>query len=214
MKFLPLSAGILGVIGMPYLIGLGVLGYYEKGFPSDLFGIFISYNVLLFIAILLLFYFGLSPGLRRARFKIYENGFVPHYVPLKYCLRKDDYFIPWEKVRFGTFFDPAQINDPMVQAAYKFQKIVFRKKYATPADHYVYYLSARKAPTYALSTKKETNVRVAICAQRFVGPNEEKLTSEDVMKILKEKVKIEEKVKMVPFEEFVQRGGMMGLGDS
>jgi hypothetical protein len=136
-------------------------------------------------------------------------------VPLKYCLRKDDYFIPWEKVRFGTFFDPlVDVKDPLGIATYHFQKLIFRKKFRTRLDHCGYFLHAKKTPTVAIGANKEVYVRVAIGLGRFVGPNEEKLTSEVVMKILKEKVKIEEKVKMVPFEEFVRLGGMMGLGDS
>lgn len=89
-----------------------------------------------------------------------------------------------------------------------FQKRLFGY---TDADYCFYFLDVIKPAVFGL--EKEKLVNVLISPSKLVLPNEEKIDSSEILRILKEDLKIQEKVKLVPYENFIQVKGRAGTAD-
>ncbi|MDI6916595.1 MAG: hypothetical protein QMC80_02215 [Thermoplasmatales archaeon] len=83
-----------------------------------------------------------------------------------------------------------------------FQKRLFGY---TEADYCFYFLDVRKPAVFGLG--KEKLVNVVISPLKLVLPNEEKVDSSEILRILQEDLKIQEKVKLIPYENFIQAKG-------
>jgi hypothetical protein len=91
---------------MLFLIGgLIIVGFMEiccgekKVFISPFVGVF--FLIIIFCGLFIFF----LRYLCRTQLKIYTEGIIPKYKPLRYVLKNEEYFVPWDKVLHITFFD-------------------------------------------------------------------------------------------------------------
>jgi hypothetical protein len=86
---LVVSIGV-GNIGLVIFVSWMFAHWLATGAPFHVLGHLLGFTGCIAGAFLLILFCGTLPDLCRARFRIYENGFTPHYVPLKYCLKTNE----------------------------------------------------------------------------------------------------------------------------
>jgi len=114
-KFISIGLPIIGIVfGVGGIIGI-IWGWLTFG-NTDIstwniwwWDLFIIVCVILIPAGII----SIIQGITSQTIAIYENGFVPSYRPLKYALRRQEVFIPWDDVVYIEYKESGEyIGDP------------------------------------------------------------------------------------------------------
>lgn len=184
-----------------------IILWWGKGFP----GVYnVSFSLAgLFFVVFFLLYVGVYKHINRLRFQIYENGIIPYRICME-DLRKGQIFVPWEKITRGAYADPHDETDPLtLKVGTFFLSIIGRR----PIDSYMYLFEMEGPPLFPRMFGRGPYY-MRILVGDLVGPKGEKYTSEGVLRILKEKIKIDEKIKMYKFDELCKMPGVAGTYDT
>lgn len=173
-----------------------IIGWWEHGCPFDL-AFFVVGLGGLFIVFTILFEWGILRSLCRQRLQIYENGIIPYHIYWRDLL-KGNVTVPWEKIKTGGYLNPYDTS-PLFLRRMEVHRSILR---SSPAFYHIYFLEMEGPKFLQLLGKGLYAVEIHLSDLR--GSHGEKYSLEEILKTVKEEVKIEEKVKILKYEDWDQ----------